>query len=369
MKKKSVLMMLILVLSLEAAYALELEEKLTVRFLKVSNSKKTVLVNRGIEDGLVVGDHARFFQTTGVIARGVVVKASPTRSIWSIYRVVDNEEIYPDKAANIKITNMLKITDDPSRALLADNNFSDRNDVTLAIPGSMTDVTNESLLNADERAELARLTKTPAQIENEKWRQGVDRFRTWEVWGTVHISNLTSDVDSSNDNTVTGNLAEIDFSVGIEKYFKAESTFFSSISVFLLFHSTNNSSQSIQGQEIDHTINEWGGGLSFHFLSPALSYGRPIAYITGGGGISYVSDTARLSTAGGESITEETIDGRGYFGFFGVGLKYFTETGFGMRASLDYYRRVEEYDFSANGTEYSKDAYGPRFIIGLSYRF
>jgi len=28
--------------------------------LKVSNSKKTVLINRGAEDGLVVGDHAKF---------------------------------------------------------------------------------------------------------------------------------------------------------------------------------------------------------------------------------------------------------------------------------------------------------------------
>src|SRR4051812_7385275 len=85
-------------------WALAVDEKLPLRILKSSDSKKTVLINRGIEDGLVVGDHAKFFLTTGVVGRGVVIKASPSRSVWSLYRVISPTELVADKVMNLKIT-------------------------------------------------------------------------------------------------------------------------------------------------------------------------------------------------------------------------------------------------------------------------
>ena len=88
-----------------------------MRFLKVSNSKKTILINRGAEDGLAIGDHAKFFITTGVIARGVVEKVSPSRSIWSLYRVVDPAEITDGKVLNLKIASPVKVTTDPSKSM------------------------------------------------------------------------------------------------------------------------------------------------------------------------------------------------------------------------------------------------------------
>ena len=100
-----------------SAFALEIDEKLTLRFLKVSSTKKTVLINRGGEDGLVVGDHAKFFITAGVVARGVAEKVSPSRSVWSLYRIVDEAEITQDKVLNLKIASPVKITDDPSKSL------------------------------------------------------------------------------------------------------------------------------------------------------------------------------------------------------------------------------------------------------------
>ena len=40
---------------------LEIDEKLTLRILDVSDTKRTILINRGLEDGLVVGDHAKLY--------------------------------------------------------------------------------------------------------------------------------------------------------------------------------------------------------------------------------------------------------------------------------------------------------------------
>ena len=48
---------IILGLFSQAAHALEIDEKLTLRVLSVSESKKTFLINRGLEDGLVVDDY------------------------------------------------------------------------------------------------------------------------------------------------------------------------------------------------------------------------------------------------------------------------------------------------------------------------
>ena len=50
-------------------FALEVDEKLTLRFLRASSSKKTILINRGLEDGFAEGDHAKFYIDSGVIAR------------------------------------------------------------------------------------------------------------------------------------------------------------------------------------------------------------------------------------------------------------------------------------------------------------
>ena len=100
-----------------SSFALEIDEKLTTRFITVSKTKKTVLINRGIEDGLVMGDHARFFLTDGVVARGIVVKLSPVRSIWSLYRLIDPDNIAKNKVVTLKITDRVSLTGDRSKSL------------------------------------------------------------------------------------------------------------------------------------------------------------------------------------------------------------------------------------------------------------
>jgi hypothetical protein len=64
--------LILLLLFPQLVFSLEIDEKLTLRILKISKTKRTILINRGIEDGLAEGDHAKFFDQSGVLARGKV---------------------------------------------------------------------------------------------------------------------------------------------------------------------------------------------------------------------------------------------------------------------------------------------------------
>ena len=112
---------LILMMISFSALALEVDEKLTVRIIKTSESRKTVMINRGIEDGLAENDHARFIVTAGIVARAVCVKVSPTRSVWSVYRLVNADFILADSVMTLKITPPVKITKDESQTLVQED--------------------------------------------------------------------------------------------------------------------------------------------------------------------------------------------------------------------------------------------------------
>ena len=98
--------------------ALGIDEKVLGRILGVSDTKRTVLVNRGEEHALKVGDHAKFSTPQeGYFARGVVVRVSPTRSVWSIYRFLKKSAVRENLVATIKISTAIEITEDASKDL------------------------------------------------------------------------------------------------------------------------------------------------------------------------------------------------------------------------------------------------------------
>ena len=103
------------------AYTLEVDEKLTLKILDTSSTKKTLLVNRGLEDGLVKGDHAKFFNETGVFARAVLVKVSPSRSVWSVYQLIKPDDLTKSLVANLKISTPVKVTADKTKMLTVEN--------------------------------------------------------------------------------------------------------------------------------------------------------------------------------------------------------------------------------------------------------
>ena len=97
--------------------ALELDAKFIARILGVSDSKKTVLLNKGQESGLKVGEHAKISLPTGMIARAVCVKISPSRSVWSVYRFFAKKKIIAQIAVTVKIASPVELTSDETRHL------------------------------------------------------------------------------------------------------------------------------------------------------------------------------------------------------------------------------------------------------------
>lgn len=110
--------LLFLVLFTQQAFAaVAIDTKFVARILGASDSKKTILVNRGTEHGLIRMQHAKISLTTGVIARAVIVKISPSRSVWSVYRIFNKDKIAPQTVATFKISSPVTLTTDESKEL------------------------------------------------------------------------------------------------------------------------------------------------------------------------------------------------------------------------------------------------------------
>jgi len=104
-------------ISLGAFGALDIDTKFTARILGASDTKKTILVNRGSEHGLALDQHAKISIPTGMIARAVTVRVSPSRSVWSVYRVFAKDKIEAQAVAMFKIASKVSLTEDESKAL------------------------------------------------------------------------------------------------------------------------------------------------------------------------------------------------------------------------------------------------------------
>ena len=78
-------------------FALESFERLNgVKILKVVD-KNIILIDRGLEDGILVNDHAKLSQETeGYSARAICVRTKASVSYWKLYRIPYSETISKD---------------------------------------------------------------------------------------------------------------------------------------------------------------------------------------------------------------------------------------------------------------------------------
>jgi len=349
------------------SHALEIDEKLTLRLLKVSKTKKTMLINRGLEDGLVEGDHAKFFLTTGVVARGVVVKASPTRSIWSVYRVVDKESIFKDKVMNLKITKGMKLTEDATKDVVAAKQGEIDVPPAIALAPGANDL---DTLKEEDKQDLAALggggNSDDAMRGSSAVSTGISR-RTIEVFGLLNFNNMSSSSDLGDGVTTTGTNANVDFSFGIEKYFDVQSKALRNFSLSAFMHKSTQETVGISGTQVSLDAFGYGVGANYHFMADALSFGRGIGFanFTIGVGTSQDSISFQTNTV---SSDPQSLDGNTTFFSVGFGFKFFLKDGLGARALIDWYQRGESYSLD-DGTEYTKTVSGPRVQVGLGYRW
>lgn len=341
-------------------WALAIDEKLPLRILKTSETKKTVLINRGIEDGLVVGDHAKFFLTTGVVARGVLVKASPSRSVWSMYRLVTEKDIQADKVMNLKISTPVKLTKDISKMFSADEaSPTPPEGITLAEGADDIDKS----LSSEERKDLTKIT-------SEASADGGELFisqRTLEFWGMFHLNSLSStNSTGAHGQGTSGSASSFDLLGGIEKYFLDYESWYGRLSIFPFVHYAKQEYSSIEGHTVSSGLFAFGGGFNYHFLAPPLSIDRMILFVGPSYGMGSATDSVALQKT---TTAVPNLTGRVSFFSFGGGLKYFMGKGFGLRAIVDYYQRVESYAVEDSLDTYTKVVKGPRILLGLSYRF
>jgi len=353
---------LLLLLLPSIAIALEVDEKLTVRVVKVSDSKKTLMINRGTEDGLVEGDHAKFIVTAGIVARGVCIKVSPTRSVWSVYRLVNADFITNDSVMSIKITPAVKITKDETQAIVQE-------DTPTAVTG---DPANLGIPLADGAQDLSAAdSKTTnadlkALEENEIPASIVEK--TKEVYGFLNVSGLTSNTKTDvGDQSFNNSQSFYHIGLGGELYAQKEREWYSHFSLVGEFSLMRENSQAHNGAAVTNELTEFGFGTNWHPTKLPSVANEFIPYLHFTFNIGTVKSTY---TAGANAGEPETSANGGTSGFsVGGGYKFYTFKGFGARMLFDYYMRTEKYKEDTGGEVFNKNVAGPRLMLAISYRF
>lgn len=347
------------------AFALEVDEKLTVRVLRTSETRKTLMVNRGTEDGLVEGDHAKFIVTAGIVARAVCIKVSPTRSVWSVYRLVNADFVVNDAVMTLKISPAVKITKDESQALVQEDTPTrvgsgdpTQLGIPLAdgaqdIPAAGEDAVSQSDLKALEDSEPTTIVE-----------------KNIELFGILNISGLTSSTKTdTGGKSFNNSQASHHIGIGGEFYPRRERDWYSKFSLQAMANIIRADSQAYNGASTSNDVTEVTIGLNWHptkLPSQTMTF-IPYLHVAAGMGRSKSTYKSGSESAGIDVESSSNANTTSFAG--GFGYKFYTASGFGFRALLDYYLRSEDYKADDATDKFNKRVGGPRFMLGLNYRF
>jgi hypothetical protein len=358
-------LILFLILIPYSVKALEVDEKLTVRIVKSSETRKTIMVNRGIEDGLVEGDHAKFIVTAGIVARAVCVKVSPTRSVWSIYRLVNADFIVPDSVMTLKISPAVKITKDESQALVQD-------DVPTKVTTEGAEPAALGIPLADGAQDLSSadaLSQEDMKALDENEGSGSILQRNIEFIGMLSISGLTSNTKTEDgDQSFNNSQSTHHIGLGAELYAPLERTWYSRFSLVGFVNLIRENSQSYSGAGVQNDLTELEVGTNWHPFKLPGTANEFIPYFHFGFNIGSVKSTFKpgIENPGGNEFSANGSTSGWSAGF---GYKYYTMKGFGFRALFDYYYRSERFKEDDSTFVFNKTVAGPRLMLGISYRF
>ncbi|MCY4644474.1 MAG: hypothetical protein OXB88_07635 [Bacteriovoracales bacterium] len=365
-------------------WALDLDEKLTLRILKHSKTKKTVLINRGLEDGLNVGDHAKFYVTSGMIARGVVVKTSPARSIWSLYRLIDPTFLEKDKVMNLKIASPVKISPDSSKMIMVEPVAVPGEDIPIASEAEFLEAADGDIQEDERREQLQELQEEGVGDEEffgEAGTQGGGadasfssspspykrsagipmKGRAWEIMAYGNTNLLSGKIESANktDSKVgSGSMGGLNLTLALEKALSSK-FFLRGLVSFEI-----NEAIGVDAHNLSSHFLGFGGALGYSFAkghSPRAA--RPLTYAIFGFGFGSSKDISKLK---GQNAVSENFKGDGTFLYGGFGLKHRLNP-WGLLVQLDFYRRLETY--LIDNIKKNKVLIGPRLLVGATYTF
>lgn len=344
------------------AFSLEVDEKLTVRILKSSESRKTLMINRGTEDGLVEGDHARFIVTAGIVARAVCIKVAPTRSVWSVYRLVNADFIVNDSVMTIKITPPVKITKDESQALIQE-------DTPTKLPADPQAVGIPLAEGAQDLDAAAGVDESISDGDLRGLEDVTIVEKNFEVFSFLNISGLTAQTKADvGDRKFSNSQSSHHIGFGGELYSRREREWYSRFSLLGGVNFMRTNAQSYNGYSATNDITEFTVGTNWHpGKMPSATYSFiPFVHL------SLNIGSVRSSVSSGLSRpTDEDRSANGSSSGFalGFGYKYYTREGFGARAVIDYYARNEKFKRDEDENAFDRVTAGPRFLLGLSYRW
>jgi hypothetical protein len=348
-----------------SAFALEVDEKLTVRILRTSETRKTVMVNRGTEDGLIEGDHAKFIVTAGIVARGVCIKVSPARSVWSLYRLVNADFIVNDSVMSIKITPAVKITKDDTKNLVQEDIPStvaagDGRALGIPLAEGAEDLDKSAPLK-DDSDDLKSLADQEAAIIPEK---------KVEVFSILTISGLTANTKTDTGSSSFNNSQSYHhIGLGGELYPQNEREWYSRFSLIASVNLMRLNNQSYNGAGITNDVTEFSFGANWHPTKLPSKTVAFIPYLHASLNLGSVRSTYKSGNLNSSGDVTTSANG-GTQGFsLGFGYKFYTAHGYGARFIVDYYLRTERYGNDDSDTKFNKTVGGPRFMIGLGYRF
>jgi hypothetical protein len=342
------------------AIGLEIDSELTIQILKASRSKKTILINKGRESNLVLGDHAKLFVSEGVVARAVISDISAKRSVWSVYRVTTPDLINPGEMMNIKITPQVKLTKDPLSVVIADSAYSE----TIA-----DNIKDKEFSVYSDLVDDTTAPKSPPPTVVAPIRTFISDIsdRDLEFWLSFGLQSFSSEVSGSADGSKSRTAGEFinNILLGMNKYFG------NGFGVFGFVQYSQESLLSFDGAITDSSLIEGGGGAELYLFSNPHKVGKIIPYLTVGAGLGSVVDAfaAGELVSGAQDTTE--LSGSSFSVFGGGGFKYHLQNGFGARLILDFYNREDTFKDTQDilGTEqWTRTKQGPRIMLGLSYR-
>lgn len=341
--------------------ALEIDEKLTLRIKGVSDSRKTILINRGIEDGLAVGDHAKFYVSVGVVSRGVVIKTSPTRSVWALYRLVNKDYIREDQVLKLKITPAVKITKDETRMLVKDDSrvkiAKDPRDIGIPLAEGADDLNMGASAKPNQGESFSF---DVAQVDL--------KAKNREVFGMFNYSSYTENTTGSDGvSDYSRDISNLYLKIGGEWYFKDQMKWYSRLSLLAHFALERKSIMSYEGSSTAENGSEFGFGVNYHPKSMPSKVQTLIPYAN----FTLSLGSVNSSFSGGKTTSnsqEVSLDASTFAYSFGFGGKYYTPRGFGARFELSYLLRGDAFTEDAGGTSWTQTRSGPRVLVGLSYR-
>lgn len=356
----------IILLITTSAFALEVDEKLTIRIIKASETRKTIMVNRGTEDGLVEGDHAKFIVTAGIVARAVCVRVSPTRSVWSVYRLVNADFIVNDSVMSLKITPPVKITKDETKTLVQEDtptSVSTGGTAPVGIPlaDGAEDIDKGAALGDDSADLKSMVDREEPSIIPEK---------NIEAFGIISISGLTANSKTdTGDQSFNNSQSYHHIGLGAELYAQKEREWYSHFSLVGQFNVMRNNNQSFNGSGSTNDVTEFSIGTNWHPTKLPSQTMMFIPYLHASFNVGTVKSTYKAGTELSGANDELSANG-GTQGFaVGFGYKFYTQKGFGARFLFDYYMRTERYKEDDQGFKFNKTVGGPRLMVGLGYRF